>query len=81
MSIGAVGISLYLAAVEMKTERPISVDMLVIASMSVVLALVPFAPTFGLLIAMHLALGVGFAFARVRMETRFLRACPVHLLG
>jgi len=42
---------------------------------------VPFLPSFtGLLIA-HFGLGIGFAFVRLRSESRFLILCPTHLLG
>jgi MFS family permease len=80
-SIGAFSVSACLAMMKKALGGGIGCDLLIISSMSVVLALVPFAPAFSVLIAMHFALGAGFAFVRIRTETRFLEDCPVHLLG
>jgi MFS family permease len=56
-------------------------DLLLIAAMAGLLAVIPHLTSFiGLLVA-HLVLGMGFSFVRVRSEARFLTICPTHLLG
>jgi MFS family permease len=80
-SIGALGVSAWLVVAKIRTQRSLVVDLLIVILMSAALAVVPFAPAFAVLIAVHFGLGIGFAFVRVRMETRFLQECPVHLLG
>ncbi|KMY85363.1 hypothetical protein BUMB_05069c [Candidatus Paraburkholderia calva] len=80
-SIGALGISALLAVMKLGPGQPLGIDLLVIILMAAVLTLVLFAPDFVVLVAAHFGLGIGFAFVRVRLETRFLHECPIHLLG
>ncbi|MDB5775756.1 MAG: hypothetical protein JWP38_1889 [Herbaspirillum sp.] len=56
-------------------------DLLLIAGMAGMLAIVPYLKDFAILLAAHLLLGAGFAFVRIRSETRFLASCPMPLLG
>ncbi|WP_277188118.1 hypothetical protein [Caballeronia sp. BR00000012568055] len=80
-SVGALGVSVSLAILKTKMVRPLSFELIIISAMSLVLGFVPFASRLPVLVAMHLLLGAAFAFVRIRMETRFLQECPVHLLG
>lgn len=80
-SIGALSASAVLAKVAKDRSGPIHRELLVILVISGLLCLVPRLSALTALLAIHLALGVGFAVVRVRAEVRFLTECPTHLLA
>lgn len=80
-SIGALGASAVLAKVAKDRLGPIRLELFVVLVIAGLLCLVPRLSALRALFAIHLALGVGFAFVRVRAEVRFLTECPTHLLA
>ncbi|RDU97002.1 MFS transporter [Trinickia dinghuensis] len=80
-SIGALGASAALARVARGQPCPLHHDLCTVLLIAGLLAVVPFLSALKSLVAVHLALGVGFAIVRVRSEARFLTECPTHLLA
>ncbi|WP_240324370.1 MFS transporter [Trinickia diaoshuihuensis] len=80
-SVGALLTGVWLARFSTHASSSIHRDFMVIGAMAVVLAAIPFCPSFPALLLMHFLLGAGFALVRIRSETRFLSECPAQLLG
>jgi hypothetical protein len=80
-SIGAFIVSALMARKIRQSVGRSTSDLLLIAAMAAILLTVPFSPSFESLVIAHFVLGVGFAFVRLRSESRFLMLCPTHLLG
>jgi hypothetical protein len=80
-SIGAFIVSALMARKIRQSVGRTTSDLLLIAAMAAILLTVPFSPSFESLVIAHFVLGVGFAFVRLRSESRFLMLCPTHLLG
>lgn len=80
-AVGALSASAYLAMKHKACAGRSHVDLFTICAMAIVLVAIPFASAVSELITIHFLLGIGFAFVRVRSESRFLNECPVHFLG
>jgi len=80
-SMGAFIVSALMARKIRQSVGRTTSDLLLIAAMAAILLTVPFSPSFESLVIAHFVLGVGFAFVRLRSESRFLMLCPTHLLG
>jgi len=80
-SAGALVISALMAGMVSRHVGRTTHDLMLVAAMAGMLAAIPYLPSFAILLVVHLLLGAGFAFVRVRSETRFLALCPTQLLG
>ena len=80
-SIGALAASAVLAKVAKDRLSPLHQDLCIVFVIAGLLFLVPRLSALTALLAVHLALGIGFAVVRVRTEARFITECPTHLLA
>jgi MFS family permease len=80
-SIGAFCISAIFIRKIKKSVGQNTQDLVLIALMACLLAIIPQLKSFNALLTAHLVLGASFAFVRIRSETRFLTICPMGLLG
>lgn len=80
-SIGAFGVSVFLASKIRRSVGPIMHDLWLIALMVCLLIVIPWLACFPMLLAIHLLLGIGFSSVWIRSETRFLAICPTQFLG
>jgi MFS family permease len=80
-SLGAFILSALMARRIRQSVGRTTSDLLLIAAMAAILLTVPFLPSFQSLVIAHFVLGLGFAFVRLRSESRFLMLCPTQLLG
>jgi len=80
-SIGAFCVSALMASKIRHSKGQISHDLLLIAIMATLLGIAPNLASFEALLFVHILLGIGFSFVRIRSETRFFEICPTPLLG
>jgi predicted MFS family arabinose efflux permease len=80
-SIGALAASAVLTKVAKDRLSPLHCDLFIVFVIAGLLFLVPRLSALTALLAVHLALGIGFAIVRVRTEARFITECPTHLLA
>ncbi len=79
--LGALAASAVLTKVAKDRLPPLHRDLFIVFVIAGLLFFVPRLSALTALLAVHLALGIGFAIVRVRTEARFITECPTHLLA